>query len=123
MTLVLGFIAAFLVAVLPGEKAIAVLRKLGARQTVSANAPTAHLAKQGTPTMGGLLILFSVLVCGIGAILTQNGPDNHAGQIGALLVMTLGFGACGFLDDYLSAQARKEFGICAPAKRWPSSFC
>lgn len=119
-SLVLGFVCAFLLAALPGRAAIGLLRKLGAKQNISEDAPTVHSAKQGTPTMGGLLILFALAVTVFGYfLLTQQGAHRQPAQdyaILALLLLTLGFGAVGFLDDFLSARRGKNLGLRAREK-------
>src|SRR5579859_4247976 len=105
VSLVFAFIAAFLLAALPGKALIARLQQLGAKQNVSADAPAAHSKKQGTPTMGGLLILFALTVTVLGdMIVAQFGTHRRSIQDYALLpllLMTLAFGAIGFADDYL----------------------
>ena len=110
-------IAAFLLAALPGQKAIALLRKLGAKQNVSENAPAAHSAKQGTPTMGGLLILLALTVtlCAERAYEIATNATETAPLI-PLLLLTLAFGAIGFLDDFLSARRGKNLGLRAREK-------
>ena len=115
--LYLGALAAFLIAALPGQKAVALLRKLGAKQNVSENAPTTHSAKQGTPTMGGLLILLALTVT-ILAERTYEIATNatEAAPLIPLLLLTLSFGAIGFLDDYLSAKRGKNLGLRAREK-------
>jgi phospho-N-acetylmuramoyl-pentapeptide-transferase len=120
LSLVAGFVAAFLLAAVPGRTAIALLRRLGAKQTVSADAPTTHGVKQGTPTMGGLLILFAFTVTVLAYfVLTQPGAHRHPEQdytLLPLLLLTLGFGAIGFADDYLSAKRGKNLGLRAREK-------
>ena len=117
VSLILGFIAAFLLAVLPGGALIARLRQLGAKQNISSDAPTAHSKKQGTPTMGGLLILFSIAVVTVVYIaiaLIRHNPLDP-GLIPVLLV-TLAYGAIGFADDYLSLVRGKNLGLRAREK-------
>ncbi len=114
--LLFGFLAAFLLCAVPGKRAIAALRKLGARQNVSQDAPAAHAAKQGTPTMGGLMILFSVTVCGFGYWLWAKPTQPPDSQFLLVLLVTLGFGGIGFLDDYLSAKRGKNLGLRAREK-------
>ena len=86
-SLVFGFIAAFLLAALPGRIVIDRLRKLGAKQNVSTDAPTAHAKKQGTPTMGGVLILASLtLVIGIASLMPAvraNAGGSFGGSVSA----------------------------------------
>ena len=115
--LYLGAVAAFLLAALPGQKAIALLRKLGAKQNVSENAPAAHSAKQGTPTMGGLLILLAltVTICAEKVYEISTNATEPAPLI-PLLLLTLAFGAIGFLDDFLSARRGKNLGLRAREK-------
>ena len=120
LNLVLGFIIAFLLAALPGKVAIGWLQKLGAKQNISTDAPTTHSAKQGTPTMGGLLILFALTVTVLGYfLLTQLGSPRRPEQdflLLPLLLMTLAFGAIGFLDDLLSAKRGRNLGLKAREK-------
>jgi len=115
-----GLVCAFLLVALPGKQAIQLLRRLNARQNISEDAPTSHQAKQGTPTMGGLLILVAVTVVTVAYILLlQRGEHRHAVDdylLVPVLLMTLGFGAIGFADDYLSAKRGKNLGLRAREK-------
>ncbi|MCC6728922.1 MAG: phospho-N-acetylmuramoyl-pentapeptide-transferase [Chthonomonadales bacterium] len=106
------FAAAFAVSVLVGGPCIRALRRVGARQTVSANAPAAHAGKQGTPTMGGLILLAGLVAAA--ALSAQATGD--AGAVAGLLGVTLAFGAIGFLDDYLKAARGKNLGLIARQK-------
>lgn len=119
-SLVLGFLAAFLLTAVPGKVAIAQLRRLGAKQNISANAPEAHSAKQHTPTMGGLLILAAhTVVVLVYFFLTQLGEHRHPMQDYTLLpplLLTLAFGAIGFADDFLSVRRGKNLGLRAREK-------
>lgn len=119
-SLVLGFTVAFLLAALPGKAAIGWLKRLGAKQNVSADAPEAHASKQGTPTMGGLLILFALTITTLAyLVLTQLGEHRRPAQdftLVPLLLMTLAFGAIGFADDFLSARRGKNLGLRAREK-------
>ncbi len=74
------------------------------------NGPSTHLSKTGTPTMGGLLILFSVMVS---TLLWADLTNFHVWM--ALVVMA-GFGAIGFLDDYLKLTKKKSAGLSGRAK-------
>jgi phospho-N-acetylmuramoyl-pentapeptide-transferase len=118
--MVLGGLVAFLLAAVPGNPAIMLLRRLNMRQNISADAPQAHSAKQGTPTMGGLLVLFAVTLPVVGyVLLTQIGAHRRPAQdytLLALVALTLAFGAIGFLDDYLSAKRGKNLGLRAREK-------
>jgi phospho-N-acetylmuramoyl-pentapeptide-transferase len=118
--LVVAFIAAFLLAALPGKAMIARLRQVGAKQNVSEDAPGTHSKKQGTPTMGGLLILFALTVVVIAYMLYTQfsagaNPSAHFALL-PLLLLTLGYGGIGFADDYLSLVRGKNLGLRAREK-------
>lgn len=87
--------AAFIV-FLFGPAMIAALRlRQGKGQPIRADGPETHFAKAGTPTMGGLMILTAVVVS---ALLWANLSSVY---VWVVLLVTLGFGAIGFYDDYL----------------------
>src|SRR5438874_1554446 len=104
-----GFIIAFVVAVLLGHPLITALKLVGVRQTVSEDAPSHHASKQGTPTMGGLLILLGLVVPGL--LYAVVNPFNWS--VFSLLILTLAFGAIGFFDDYLIVTRGKNLGLKA----------
>lgn len=107
-----GFLLAFVVSVILGGPVIGLLRRLGARQTVSTDAPAAHAAKQGTPTMGGLLILAGLSV----PVALQLPVLARPAAAIALLGLTLAFGLIGFADDLLIATRGKNLGLKARQK-------
>ncbi len=79
-----------------------------AGQPIRTDGPENHvLTKRGTPTMGGLLILLGL---GIATLLWA---DLTNGYVWAVLLITLGFGAVGFLDDYLKLRHRSSRGLPA----------
>lgn len=119
VSLVLGFVAAFLLAALPGGWVIARLRQGGARQIVSSDAPQTHTRKQGTPTMGGILILFSLTVTTLAYLGIEWGSHRKPAQdleLLPLLILTLAFSAIGFADDWLSLKRGKNLGLRARDK-------
>ncbi len=85
------------------------LRKLKFGQNVRDDGPESHLVKSGTPTMGGIMILVALF---FGCILYING--NKEGS--ALLLVTLGFGAIGFTDDYIKIVKKRSLGLRAYQK-------
>jgi phospho-N-acetylmuramoyl-pentapeptide-transferase len=115
-SLAVGFLAAFLLAALPGRFVIAWLRSLGAKQHISTDAPTAHAAKQGTPTMGGVLILFSLTLTVLAGYLLRRSSTEPDPYTLPLLIITLAHGAIGFADDYLSVKRGKNLGLRAREK-------
>ncbi len=96
--------AASLVAFAAGAPLIAVLRRLRLGKAISDEGPESHLTKAGTPTMGGLLML--------GTIVAVTVPANLVGRLSILLplgVMGL-VGAIGVADDLLTLQGRARTG-------------
>lgn len=108
MRAVLGVITALAISLIFGPKMIHSLnvRQLG--QTVRSDGPQTHLAKQGTPTMGGTLILFSLCL----STLLWSDITNHYVQ--AVLFTTLAFGLIGWYDDYKKIIDKDPKGL--PAK-------
>ena len=80
-------------------------RRQGKGQPIRADGPQSHLAKRGTPTMGGLLILISL------SISTLLWMDLRNPYVWACLLVTGGFGAIGFLDDYDKVRKAHHAGI------------
>ncbi|WP_310467858.1 phospho-N-acetylmuramoyl-pentapeptide-transferase [Sphingomonas sp.] len=97
---------ALLIGLLLGPWFIAWLRvRQGKGQPIRADGPQSHLAKRGTPTMGGLLILISVAV----SVLLW--MDLRNPYVWACLLVTGGFGLIGFLDDYDKIRKAHHAGI------------
>lgn len=95
---------AFVLSVIMGPLIIPVLRKLKMGQTEREDGVKSHLKKAGTPTMGGVIILLSVVVTSVFYI--RDYP-----KIIPILFVTLGFGLIGFLDDYLKVVMRRSDGL------------
>jgi phospho-N-acetylmuramoyl-pentapeptide-transferase len=93
-----------------GPAFIRLLRRLSVGQNIREVGPAAHLAKAGTPTMGGLLILFTLT----GATLLWGSLENRL--IWVVLLTTLAFGAIGFVDDWLKLRRRRNLGLTARGK-------
>lgn len=93
------FISAFL-----GPVLIPFLRWLKFGQTVRSDGPEAHLKKTGTPTMGGILILFSVTATSL--LFLRDYPG-----IAPVLLLTVGFGLVGLMDDYIKIVCRRSEGL------------
>lgn len=80
------------------------LRKLKFGQYIRGEGPKEHLKKSGTPTMGGLVILCSVVITSIMYI-------EYYVEIVPVLFMTLGFGLIGLLDDFLKVIMKRSMGL------------
>jgi len=103
-------VTALLLAVLFGPAFVRTLRRLSVGQNIRDVGPSSHQVKAGTPTMGGLLILFAWLVP---TLLWSNLTDPF---VWVAVSVTLGFGAIGFLDDLLKIRRRRNLGLSARAK-------
>ena len=114
-SLVAAFIAVFLLTALPGRATIEWLRGLGAKQTISQDAPVAHAAKQGTPTMGGLMFLAPFVLVMLG-VLAAHGFGRTEPALPPIFMMTFAFAGIGFADDFLSAKRGRNLGLTAPQK-------
>lgn len=97
-------IISFLISVVFCPILIPFLRKLKFGQTEREEGPQSHLKKNGTPTMGGLVILASVLLTSLIYI-------GKFTEILPVLFMTLGFGLIGFLDDYIKVVKKRSLGL------------
>ncbi len=101
--LVAGLIA-MVAAVVIGPKFIELLRTRNLGQQIRAEGPATHVVKQGTPTMGGLLILASMVVPFL--FLSQYTAEGMT-----VLFMILGCAVIGFTDDYLKLRKRHSLGL------------
>ncbi len=102
--IVMPMLIAFGLSVLLGPLAIPLLRKMKVGQTVREDGPGTHLKKSGTPTMGGILIMVSMAVTSV--LYMKDYP-----KIAPVLLLTLGFGLIGFLDDYIKVVLRRSMGL------------
>ncbi|MHB8767356.1 MAG: phospho-N-acetylmuramoyl-pentapeptide-transferase [Deferrisomatales bacterium] len=109
---VLGMLSALVIALCLGPSLIRALQKLRVGQAVRSDGPQTHLVKQGTPTMGGLLILLSL------GVATVAWADPVSPKVWIVLAVTLGFGAVGFADDYLKVSRKNPKGLRSRPKFW-----
>jgi phospho-N-acetylmuramoyl-pentapeptide-transferase len=100
---------ALVVSVVIGPRFIEFLRRNEFGQNIREDGPQHHLAKQGTPTMGGLLILFAATIAFL--------PVNHYPGLRSLTVLftALACGAIGFLDDFIKLTHKRSLGLSG---RW-----
>jgi phospho-N-acetylmuramoyl-pentapeptide-transferase len=105
-------VTALLLSMLLGPWFIRTLRRLSVGQNIRDVGPQAHQVKAGTPTMGGLLILSATLV----PTLLWASLDNV--YVWIVTLVTLAFGAIGFVDDFLKIRRRRNLGLTAGTKFW-----
>ena len=103
-------LTALVIAFWLGPKIIRRLRELQIGEAAKVEAPKTHLTKAGTPTMGGLIVLASVLVP---TLLWANLANIY---VVLILFVTAAMGAVGFLDDYLKVVRKKPKGLIGKYK-------
>lgn len=114
---ILGILTALLISFVVGPAMIRQLSKYKIGQSVRDDGPQSHFSKAGTPTMGGALILVAV------ALSTLLWADLSNRYIWVTLLVTLGFGVIGFVDDYKKLVLRNSKGLAARHKYfWQSIF-
>jgi phospho-N-acetylmuramoyl-pentapeptide-transferase len=108
--LIYAAITAFLIVFMLAPKMIRTLQAIRMGQQIREEGPKGHMSKSGTPTMGGLLILFAVIVA------TLLWADLSNRYVWLALLATVGFGAVGFADDYMKFVKRHNKGLTASQK-------
>src|SRR6478752_8871004 len=107
---VLATMTALIISFLIGPRMISWLTRMRIGQSVRDDGPQTHLIKAGTPTMGGALILVSI------AITTLLWADLRNRFVWIVLLVTLGFGVIGWVDDYRKVVHRNPKGLSARDK-------
>ena len=102
-------IVSFLIALFLGPVVIPVLKRLKVGQSIREEGPKSHFAKSGTPTMGGIIIVIAILI----AIITSG---FFEAEVWAVIFFILGFGAIGFIDDYIKVVLKRNLGLKAYQK-------
>ena len=101
---VIPVLVSFALSLVLGPIVIPFLRKLKMGQTEREEGVQSHLKKAGTPTMGGIIILASVVITSL--FYVKDYP-----KVIPILFLTLGFGLIGFLDDYLKVVMKRSDGL------------
>ena len=106
-------IITFIVTIILGIIIIPILRKLKVGQMERGEGPQSHLKKQGTPTMGGIMIIIAMVIVTVGACIyfTVNNQIDVAHKILPVLLLTLGFGLIGFIDDFKKLVLKNTEGL------------
>jgi phospho-N-acetylmuramoyl-pentapeptide-transferase len=103
----------FLITVLISPVFIPFLRRLKFGQSIREEGPKSHQKKQGTPTMGGLMILLSIVITTL--VMTGKFAEPTVKTF-LLLFVTLGFGLLGFLDDFIKVVMKRNLGLTSLQK-------
>ncbi|MBF0487334.1 MAG: phospho-N-acetylmuramoyl-pentapeptide-transferase [Nitrospirae bacterium] len=106
----IAVITAMAITFILAPETIRFLKRISLTQQIRDDGPKTHLSKAGTPTMGGVLIIISILV----TVLLWGNLENRYVLI--MIASTFCFGAIGFLDDYLKVSKRNPKGLKAKYK-------
>lgn len=107
--LLFAALTSFVVTLIIGPPIIKILRQMKFGQSIRNDGPQSHLKKAGTPTMGGILILLSLVVSLIAV-------RTFSQEVLWVLFLTLGFGLIGFIDDFIIIIAKRSLGLKARQK-------
>lgn len=106
--LFVSFIATVMLAIF----IIPILRKLKVGQMEREEGPKSHLGKKGTPTMGGIIIAMGIIIGTIGGYVYYSASEPEVGKkLFPLLLITIGFGVIGFIDDYKKLVLKNTKGL------------
>lgn len=106
---VYAIVIAFLLNIVISPFVIPYLQRLNLGQYVRDDGPNTHLKKAGTPTMGGIIILLSMLITSL--FFAVGNKELHT-----VLFVTFGFGLIGFIDDYIKVVKKRSLGLKAAQK-------
>lgn len=107
--LIITIVIAFIIALVLGPLLIPLLKKLKAGQSIRNEGPRSHMAKEGTPTMGGIMFIAAVIVTCL-----TSGEANS--DILILIASFTAFGVIGFIDDFIKVVLKRNLGLRAYQK-------
>ena len=106
-------ITSFVTSIILGLIIIPILKKLKVGQIERDDGPQSHLKKQGTPTMGGIIIIITMIlvVTGTYIFLAMQGENELSHKLLPILLLTIGFGLIGFIDDFKKLVLKNTEGL------------
>ncbi len=117
-TILLAAVVSLLTSILCTPLVVAYFRRRGFGQEIRSDGPSTHLVKRGTPTMGGVAIIGSTVVgyatAHTSIAIRGGGGPNASGLL--LLLLLVGMGVVGFLDDFIKIRKQRSLGLRARAK-------
>ncbi|MBQ7288481.1 MAG: phospho-N-acetylmuramoyl-pentapeptide-transferase [Clostridia bacterium] len=126
ITLLFSAICGFLVTYILGYPVIPYLKKLKFGQTILDIGPAWHKSKEGTPTMGGVILIiafvvtaalcFAVDVIGDGSLIAEMSNGQEATTFFSTIGLAVAMGLIGFLDDYIKVVKKRNLGLTAKQK-------
>src|SRR5699024_7265781 len=105
----------FLITVLVSPIVIPFLRRLKFGQSIREEGPKSHYKKSGTPTMGGVMIVLSIVLTSI-IVMYKYFPNEISYEIWLLLFALVGYGLIGFLDDFIKIALKRNLGLTSKQK-------
>ena len=107
----------FAITVILGIIIVPILKKLKVGQIERDDGPESHLKKQGTPTMGGIIIMLGIVIVTIAAYIYYRNVDLElAKNLLPILGLTIGFGVIGFIDDFKKLVLKNTKGLSPSLK-------
>lgn len=110
MIQIIYLLIAFILTAILGKIIIPILKKLKIGQSERLDGPRAHLKKQGTPTMGGIMMIISIVVVTL-AYCFLNRENKEMIPVVAIALASIGFGIVGFIDDFKKVVLRNTEGL------------
>lgn len=106
-------ILSFAITVIASIILIPILRRLKVGQNEREDGPKSHISKQGTPTMGGIIIMISVIITSIAGFVYYSSKQDIqvASKILPMVFITLGFGTVGLVDDFKKVVLKNTKGL------------
>ena len=106
-------LATFVISVVCGLITIPILKKLKVGQIERDDGPASHLKKQGTPTMGGIIMIIAIIIAVTGSyiFLAIKGNQDLGKKLLPLLLLAIGFGMIGFIDDFKKLVLKNTEGL------------
>ena len=106
-------VISFIIAIILGFIIIPILKKLKVGQIERDDGPKSHLKKQGTPTMGGIIMIITMIIVITGTYIyfTVHGQNDIENKILPLLLVSIGFGLIGFIDDFKKLVLKNTEGL------------
>lgn len=103
----------FVISVICGLITIPILKKLKIGQIERDDGPASHLKKQGTPTMGGIIMIVAIIIATVGACIFFSVTNNQEliKRLIPLLIITIAFGMIGFIDDFKKLVLKNTDGL------------
>jgi len=112
-TQMIMLIISFIVTIILALIIIPILKKIKVGQIEREDGPESHLKKQGTPTMGGIIFIISIIICVTGVYIYFNNlyETSIVKNLLPMLCLTIGFGLIGFIDDFKKLVLKNTVGL------------